>query len=49
MSNLYPNLVYTSFPDEPCDTYEYMQDLTSDLVSLVSQYETLIKQNKFND
>ena len=49
MSNLYPNLVYTSFPDEPCDTYEYMQDLTSDLVSLVSQYETLMKQNKFNE
>ena len=49
MSNLYPNLVYTTFPDEPCDTYEYMQDLTVDLVTLASQYEALIKQKKFNE
>ena len=49
MSNTYPNLVYTSFPDEPCDTYEYMQDLTLDLVELSSQYNSLINQKKFNE
>lgn len=49
MSTLYSDLVYTTFPDEPCDTYEYMQDLNSDLVDLASQYETLINSKKFSE
>ena len=47
MSSTYSDLVYTSFPDTS-DTYEYMSDLTSDLVLLASQYETYIN-NKISD
>ena len=49
MSNLYPDLLYTAFPDQLNDTYEYMQDMTADLVGLVSQYETLINTKRFNE
>ena len=49
MSNLYGEFIYTNFPDQPYDTYEYMQDINSDLVDLASQYEALIGLKKFND
>ena len=48
MSNTYSDLVHTQFPDSS-DTYEYMSDLTADLVSLSSQYETYINNKKFNE
>ena len=48
MSSTYSDLVYTSFPDSS-DTYEYMSDLTADLVLLASQYETYINNKKFNE
>lgn len=48
MSSTYSDLVHTQFPDSS-DTYEYMSDLTADLVSLASQYETYINNKKFNE
>ena len=48
MSNTYSDLIYTNFPDSS-DTYEYMSDLTVDLVALASQYETYINNKKFNE
>ena len=36
MGNLYSDFIYSNFPDQPYDTYEYMQDLNSDLVDLAS-------------
>lgn len=49
MSNLYGEFIYSNFPDQPYDTYEYMQDLTYDLVNLASQYESLINLKRFDD
>lgn len=46
MSNTYSDLIYTNYPDD-CDSYEYMQDLTSDLLQLVNEYEALINTKKF--
>ena len=48
MSITYSDLSFTQYPDA-CDTYEYMQDMTSDLLDLVSQYESLIKLKRFNE
>lgn len=48
MSKLYSDLIYTSFPDS-IDSYEYMQDITSDLLGLVSQYESLIANKRFDE
>ena len=45
---LYENFLYSNFP-ESIDSYEYMQDLTSDTYDLVQQYQTLINQKKFNE
>lgn len=44
--SLYENFLYSNFP-ESIDTYEYMQDLTSDTYVLAQRYQTLINQNKF--
>lgn len=49
MGNLYSDFIYSNFPDQPYDTYEYMQDLNSDLVDLALQYESLINAKKFNE
>lgn len=49
MSDLYGDLIYTKFPNELDDSYEYMQDLTSDLIDLASQYESLINSKKFSE
>lgn len=49
MSNLYNEFIYTNFPDQPYDTYEYMTDLTSDLLELSLQYNSLINSKKFNE
>ena len=48
MSNTYSDLLYTNYPDA-IDSYEYMQDMSSDLLDLVSQYESLIISKKFNE
>jgi hypothetical protein len=48
MSKTYSDLTFSQFPDD-IDSYEYMQDLTSDLIDLVSQYESLINSRKFSD
>ena len=48
MSNTYSDLLYTNYPDA-IDSYEYMQDMSSDLLDLVSQYESLINSKKFNE
>lgn len=48
MSTTYSDLIYTNYPDN-IDSYEYMQDMTSDLSDLVSQYEKLIGSKRFND
>lgn len=49
MSTLYNEFLYTNFPDQSYDTYEYMQDMTSDLLDLVSKYESLIASKRFNE
>lgn len=49
MSNLYGEFIYTKFPDQSYDTYEYMQDINSDLINLASQYESLINSKKFSE
>ena len=46
MSTTYSDLLYTNYPDT-CDTYEYMQDLNSDLLTLTVQYEKLINTKNF--
>jgi hypothetical protein len=48
MSTTYSDLIYTQYPDN-IDSYEYMQDMTSDLLDLVSQYESLINSKKFSE
>ena len=48
MSTTYSDLIYTNYPDST-DSYEYMQDMTSDLLDLVSQYESLINSKKFSE
>jgi hypothetical protein len=49
MSKTYSDLYYTSFPDEPSDSYEYMQDLTADNYVLARQYNTFVNQGKYNE
>lgn len=49
MSTLYSDFLYSNFPDQPYDTYEYMQDMTFDLLGLVSQYESLIINKRFEE
>lgn len=49
MSNLYGEFIYTKFPDQSYDTYEYMQDINLDLFNLASQYESLINSKKFSE
>lgn len=48
MSITYSDLIFTNYPDA-CDSYEYMSDLTTDLIALVSQYELLINSKKFTE
>lgn len=48
MSVTYSDLTFTQYPDS-CDTYEYMQDINLELSNLVSQYESLINTNRFNE
>ena len=49
MSKLYSEFLYSNFPDQPYDTYEYMHDMTFDLLGLASQYESLIINNRFDE
>lgn len=49
MSTLYSDFLYSNFPDQPYDTYEYMQDMTFDLLGLVSQYESLMINKRFEE
>lgn len=49
MSTLYSEFLYSNFPDQPYDTYEYMQDMTFDLLGLVSQYESLMLNKRFDE
>lgn len=39
MSLTYPDLSYTNFPDEYSDTFEYMSDVTSDILDYIKQYQ----------
>ena len=48
MSITYNDLIYTNYPDS-VDTYEYMQDMSFDLLDLVSQYESFINAKKFSE
>ena len=49
MSKLYSDFLYSNFPDQPYDTYEYMHDMTFELLGLVSQYESLMINNRFDE
>lgn len=49
MSETYTDLSHTRFPDQVDDSasHEYMSNVTSDVASLVNQYETQIRVNNF--
>lgn len=49
MSTLYSDFLYSNFPDQPYDTYEYMHDMTFDLLGLASQYESLVINKRFDE
>ena len=49
MSLTYSDLTFSQFPDELDDSYEYMSDLTLDLLELSTQYNSLISSKKFNE
>lgn len=49
MSKLYSDFLYSNFPDQPYDTYEYMHDMTFDLLGLASQYESLMINKRFDE
>lgn len=49
MSNMYSDLIYTNFPDQKEDRYEYMQDINLSTYNLAKKYETLMSQNKFEE
>lgn len=50
MSDTYTDLSHTQFPDQVDDSasHEYMSNVSSDVTSLVNQYENYIKINNFS-
>lgn len=45
MSITYPDLIYTNFPDEFSDTFDYLSDINSDQLSLMNQYKLYLTYN----
>ena len=48
MSVTYSDLIFTQYPDA-VDTYEYMQDMTLELLELASKYESLMVSKRFDE
>lgn len=44
MSDLYPDLIYSSYPDI-IDTFDYLSDISSDQISLMNQYKLYLTYN----
>lgn len=45
MSVTYPDLIYTNFPDELSDTFDYLSDLSADQIALANQYKLYLTYN----
>ena len=45
MSATYPDLIYTNFPDQGCDTFDYLNDITADQLTLMNQYKLYLTYN----
>lgn len=45
MSITYPDLIYTSFPDELSDSFDYLSDVSADQLSLMNQYKIYLTYN----
>ena len=45
MSITYPDLIYTNFPDELSDTFDYVSDLSAEQMALVNQYKLYLTYN----
>ena len=45
MSTTYPDLIYTNFPDELSDTFDYLSDLSYDQLALANQYKLYLTYN----
>ena len=45
MSITYPDLIYTSFPDELSDSFDYLSDISADQLSLMNQYKIYLTYN----
>lgn len=45
MSMTYPDLIYTNFPDELSDTFDYLSDLSADQIALANQYKLYLTYN----
>ena len=45
MSVTYPDLIYTNFPDELSDTFDYLSDLSADQLVLANQYKLYLSYN----
>lgn len=44
MSELYPDLIYSSYP-ESSDTFDYMSDISSEQLALMNQYKIYLSYN----
>ena len=45
MSVTYPDLIYTNFPDEFSDTFDYVSDLSAEQMALANQYKLYLTYN----
>ena len=45
MSITYPDLIYTNFPDEISDSFDYLSDLSAEQISLANQYKLYLTYN----
>lgn len=45
MSVTYPDLIYTNFPDEHSDLFDYVSDISSEQLALMNQYKLYLTYN----